>query len=106
MAHYHQPPAVLTKAEWEEVSKILKDCTQPQVVEKLRKANNQPQRAGDLFAGEYVYSRGQDQVNKALREANSPFVLGRIAYENGISVPEREERMLAFVRKPQEEASQ
>lgn len=100
MAQYHQPPATLNKAEWENLARAFTAPEQTRAFEKLRKANNTPQRAGDLFSPECVRSRGQEMVNLSLRKANSIFALSRIGYTNGKEGTPREDRLLAFVKRP------
>ncbi len=99
MTHHHEPPATLTEAEWDTLEPIFKRCGQSAAFALLRRTNNQPQRAGDLFAPAYVYSRGQTNVNRMLGKAGSDFVLSRVDYTITNDGTAREDRMLALVRK-------
>lgn len=96
MAYNHEPSATLTKAEWKTLRGVLERRGHKLLCDKLHEVENAPRRAGDLFSEEEVYSRGQDHVNTHLKNACMPFVLRRM---DGAQKVEREERMLALVRK-------
>jgi len=100
MAHYHEPPATLTEAEWDELEPIFRSCGQSKAFELLRKKNNKPQRAGSLFAPEDVRVRGRGNISRALGRAKSIFSLSRINYVSGSDKAAPEDHLLALVRKP------
>ncbi len=102
MAHYHEPPAKLTEAEWENIAKVFAKAKQTPAFEMLRESKNKPKRAGDLFEPEDVRVRGQNGINRELRKINSVFSLSRTdEYAVGKNDTPPEDRMLALVRRPE-----
>lgn len=106
MAHYHLPPAKLTEAEWEKLTKVFKDTDQMGAFTKLLESNNTPHRAGDLFPPEDVRVRGQERFNIYLRRVDATLSLSRVDTYNAqseiVNKKPREDRVLAIVRKPKE----
>lgn len=100
MAHYHEPPAELTEAEWEKLKLIFESCGQSPAFALLREEKNKPQRAGDLFAPQDIRVKGRERVSTALRKAGSVFSLSRVNYVGGHDKTPREDHLLALVRTP------